>query len=62
MRDSKDDGPIEAAIKKLEKVHDKHIKMYGEGNQDRLSGEHETARIDEFTWGKGRVICQIVIC
>lgn len=58
MRDSKEDGPIEEAIKKLEKAHDRHIKMYGEGNKDRLSGDHETARMDEFTWGKGKAISQ----
>lgn len=53
-RESEDEEVLEEAVKKLEKVHDKHIKMYGVGNTDRLSGEHETAHIDKFTYGVGK--------
>ncbi|KAI4152103.1 MAG: hypothetical protein LQ340_003102 [Diploschistes diacapsis] len=42
---------IEAAMKKLEARHVEHIKVYGEGNADRLTGRHETGSIDSFTWG-----------
>ena len=35
----------------LEKVHDKHMKEYGEGNERRLTGLHETQAIEEFNWG-----------
>lgn len=42
---------IEAAMKKLESRHIEHIKVYGEGNEERLTGRHETAGIDKFTWG-----------
>jgi hypothetical protein len=30
-------------IKKLEKNHAKHIAAYGEGNERRLTGKHETS-------------------
>ena len=42
---------IEAAMKKLEARHTEHIAVYGEGNEDRLTGRHETASIDKFTYG-----------
>ena len=42
---------IEAAMSKLEKRHVEHIAVYGEGNQDRMTGEHETASIEKFNWG-----------
>jgi len=51
MRDEGGVKHIEAAMKKLEKRHVEHIKVYGEGNAERLSGKHETAHIDKFTWG-----------
>ena len=35
---------IIAAIQKLGKVHDVHMKSYGKGNTDRLTGKHETAK------------------
>ena len=42
---------IEAAIKKLEGRHQEHIAVYGEDNDKRLTGRHETGAIDQFTWG-----------
>jgi len=42
---------IEEAIKKLEKRHIEHIKVYGEGNELRLTGRHETGHIDKFSYG-----------
>ena len=41
---------IEAAMKKLAGRHEEHIKVYGEGNIERMTGAHETASIDKFTW------------
>jgi len=38
-------------IKRLEKVHDIHMRVYGEKNAQRLTGKHETAKFDEFSWG-----------
>lgn len=42
---------IEDAIGYLEKKHAEHIACYGEGNERRLTGKHETGKIDEFSWG-----------
>jgi len=39
------------AIEKLEAAHEEHIAAYGEGNEKRLTGAHETAAIDQFSWG-----------
>ncbi|BAT81272.1 hypothetical protein VIGAN_03095700 [Vigna angularis var. angularis] len=42
---------IKKAISKLEKRHKEHIAAYGEGNERRLTGKHETADINTFIWG-----------
>ena len=46
---------IEAAIEKLGKRHEKHIKAYdpkkGEDNKRRLTGLHETSSIEDFSAG-----------
>lgn len=43
---------IDAAIKLLEKRHNDHIKVYGYGLEERLTGKHETAHISQFTAGE----------
>lgn len=42
---------IEEAIHKLSQKHDEHMKVYGSGNQERMTGEHETASYDTFSDG-----------
>ena len=42
---------IEDAIKKLEKKHLEHIAVYGEDNEQRLTGKHETASMSKFSAG-----------
>ena len=42
---------ILAAIEKLSKKHVEHMAVYGEGNEKRLTGKHETASICTFTYG-----------
>ena len=42
---------IENACKALGKKVDLHIKNYGHGIEDRLTGHHETARYDKFSYG-----------
>ncbi|KAL6070513.1 Glutamine synthetase cytosolic isozyme 1-3 [Balamuthia mandrillaris] len=42
---------IEEAIQKLSEKHIEHIAAYGKGNERRLTGRHETARIDQFRAG-----------
>jgi len=42
--------PIMAAIEKLSKTHAEHISQYGTGNEQRLTGKHETCDINTFRW------------
>lgn len=55
MREEGGIKAIEAAIEKLSKQHDKHIKAYdprgGAYNAERLIGALETSSIDKFSWG-----------
>ncbi|OGT51808.1 MAG: glutamine synthetase [Gammaproteobacteria bacterium RIFCSPHIGHO2_12_FULL_42_13] len=54
MRDPKTGmAAIQAAITALEKNHLQHIKQYGHGIEERLTGRHETARYDQFSAGVG---------
>jgi glutamine synthetase len=39
------------AIKKLESKHLEHMRVYGQFNEMRMSGKHETASFDNFTHG-----------
>lgn len=41
---------IKKAIDKLSLRHKEHIAAYGEGNERRLTGRHETADINTFSW------------
>ena len=41
---------IQEQIKKLEKKHALHIASYGEGNERRLTGKHETSSMHEFRY------------
>ena len=42
---------IEEAVKKLSFKHDEHMAVYGTGNEERMTGEHETASFDSFSHG-----------
>ncbi|KAF2215563.1 hypothetical protein CERZMDRAFT_56317 [Cercospora zeae-maydis SCOH1-5] len=42
---------IEAAMEKLAGRHKEHMLVYGEGNEARMTGAHETASYDKFSWG-----------
>ncbi|RLN16479.1 glutamine synthetase cytosolic isozyme 1-3 [Panicum miliaceum] len=42
---------IKKAIQKLGLRHREHIAAYGDGNERRLTGRHETADINTFIWG-----------
>jgi glutamine synthetase len=42
---------IEDAIEKLSKRHNEHIAVYGEDNELRLTGRHETASMASFSSG-----------
>ncbi|CAM9753988.1 unnamed protein product [Discosporangium mesarthrocarpum] len=51
MRETNGYKAIVEAIEKLGKRHVQHIKAYGEGNERRLTGQHETASINSFSYG-----------
>ncbi|CAM1500989.1 Fc.00g101510.m01.CDS01 [Cosmosporella sp. VM-42] len=51
MREEGGMKAIEQAIKNLEPHHVDCIKEYGEDNDLRLTGRHETGSIDQFTYG-----------
>lgn len=51
MREEGGYDAIIAAIEKLGTKHLEHIAGYGEGNELRLTGAHETAPIDKFSYG-----------
>jgi len=42
---------IEQAMEALAKRHKEHMKVYGEGNEARMTGAHETASITKFSAG-----------
>jgi glutamine synthetase len=42
---------IEKAIERLSKCHPEHISQYGVGNEQRLTGAHETCDINTFKYG-----------
>ncbi|GMM50988.1 glutamate--ammonia ligase [Starmerella bacillaris] len=42
---------IEAALEKLGARHAQHIEAYGEDNHERLTGRHETASMEKFSYG-----------
>ena len=39
------------AVSQLERQHDAHVAVYGNGNERRLTGRHETAPLDTFSAG-----------
>jgi len=42
---------IKETMSKLEKRHNEHIEVYGLENDKRMTGEHETSSIHEFSYG-----------
>ena len=50
---------IDQAIEKLSKKHDEHMKVYGEGNDQRMSGSYETSCYDVFSDGIADRGCSI---
>ncbi|ODQ64556.1 hypothetical protein NADFUDRAFT_52193 [Nadsonia fulvescens var. elongata DSM 6958] len=52
---------IEEAIEKLSKRHSEHVAVYGEDNDLRLTGKHETASIAAFSAGVANRGCSIRI-
>ncbi|KAE8714563.1 Glutamine synthetase leaf isozyme [Hibiscus syriacus] len=59
MREEGGFDVIKKAILNLSLRHKEHISAYGEGNERRLTGKHETASIDTFSWGVANRGCSI---
>ena len=53
MRENNGIDEIRNILKKLELKHQDAMKVYGEDNHFRLSGNHETSNMNKFTWGIG---------
>ena len=51
MREDGGLSNILESIDKLSKKHKEHIEVYGDYNEERLTGLHETCPITEFRWG-----------
>ena len=51
MRENADMDYMNLICSSMSKYHDKSIEVYGENNDKRLTGEHETSSSDKFTWG-----------
>lgn len=43
----RDSRAIDKAINRLQARHQKHISVYGRGNERRLTGRHETANVSD---------------
>lgn len=52
---------IKQHCEKLAKVHAVHIAAYGEGNERRLTGKHETSSMDDYSYGVANRGCSIRI-
>ena len=55
----REDGGLEKiyeAIGKLSEKHMEHMAVYGEKNEERMSGEHETSKYGEFSFDKERSV------
>lgn len=61
MREDGGFAVIMAAIDKLAAKHEEHIAVYGEGNDRRLTGAHETAPITKFSAGVANRGCSVRI-
>jgi glutamine synthetase len=51
MREEGGYAEIIKAVEKLGKKHQEHVNVYGSGNERRLTGAHETAPIEKFSYG-----------
>ena len=52
MRDGlKGEQGIVSLMERFAEQHDEHIRQYGENNENRLTGRHETQHISTFSWG-----------
>ncbi|CAI5971487.1 unnamed protein product [Closterium sp. NIES-64] len=58
----REEGGYDVILKAIEKLglrHKEHIAAYGEGNERRLTGKHETADVNTFSWGVANRGCSV---
>ena len=60
MRDGLKDS-IETAVFNLSNTHTEHMEVYGDGNDRRMTGLHETYTINDFSYGVANRGCSIRI-
>ena len=53
MRNNASKKIYDGILQKLDQNHAIHIEVYGKDNDQRLTGLHETASIDQFSYGEG---------
>ena len=53
IRNSNDNHKTLNLMNTFKQYHQKHIDAYGENNDQRLTGDHETQHIDSFSWAVG---------
>ena len=53
MRDTGGEAYFTKVLDQFAERHSQHIKAYGEDNDQRLTGLHETQHISKFSWGVG---------
>ncbi|MEM6724189.1 MAG: glutamine synthetase beta-grasp domain-containing protein [Bacteroidota bacterium] len=51
MRTTGGEAYFKAVCEAFRPVHDEHIAVYGSKNEERLTGDHETQSIDQFSYG-----------
>jgi len=61
MRNEGGYSAIIEAIEKLSKKHEEHISVYGIDNDQRMTGHHETANINKFSYGVADRGCSVRI-
>ncbi len=60
-KQTRESGGYAVIIQHMEKLklqHDKHIRAYGEGNERRLTGHHETSSMQTFSYGVANRGCR----
>jgi glutamine synthetase len=53
-KEMREEGGLDKILEvmgKMEDLHDEHISVYGIDNEKRMTGEHETSNIKDFSWG-----------
>ena len=52
MRESADMEYMNLICSSMGSYHTKSIEVYGNGNERRLTGKHETSSLENFSWGE----------